>query len=569
MARSDLQTLGAFNRWRVRRAARGAMPKGFVSQPEPRTIGSYARGRQLLAGNIQFTGHIVELKAGDLWAFELPTQGFANDLHGFLWLDDLAAVGSAQARLMAQSWVLTWIKAYRTGNGPGWQVDLAARRLIRWIHHGIFLLGQTSKEQGDAYFTALGQHTRYVAGHWSDAAVGLPRFEALAGALYASLTVEGLGKYTKPMLSALAESCATEINPDGAIASRNPEELLEIFTLLNWASIALKRDDLTIPKQLSDALKRIAPTLRLLRHGNGHLTRFHGGGRGVEGRLDEALAQSGVRATAPRETAMGYIRVTAGSVTLIMDAAAPPKGRASFAAHASTAAVELTSGKFPLIVSCGSGVSFGDNWRLAGRATPSHSTLGIDGMSSSRFAPGSRGAAAQLLDVPNDVTLIRVSAIDGTRVQVTHDGYALTHGLTHIRKLDTSLNGEKLVGEDILEAAGPKNVTRLNRQAMDGAGYVPVSARFHVHPDVECSLDLNGTAVSMTQKNGDVWLFRGDGVAQLTLEPSVYLEQGRITPRAADQIVLSVAVSDAKTHLRWTLAKVHHGRSASVEKDPT
>ena len=104
---------------------------------------------------------------------------------------------------------------------------------------------------------------------------------------------------------------------------------------------------------------------------------------------------------------------------------------------------------------------------------------------------------------------------------------------------------------------------------MDGPGYVPASARFHVHPDVECSLDLNGTAISMTQKNGDVWLFRGDGVAQLALEPSVYLEQGRITPRAADQIVLSVAVSDAKTHLRWTLAKVHYGRVALDKKDPT
>ena len=30
---------------------------GFISQPEPRTIGSYAKGKQLLAGNLQFGGH--------------------------------------------------------------------------------------------------------------------------------------------------------------------------------------------------------------------------------------------------------------------------------------------------------------------------------------------------------------------------------------------------------------------------------------------------------------------------------------------------------------------------------
>ena len=36
--------------------------KGFVSQPEPRTIGLFARGRQLIAGNVLLAGFLVEAK---------------------------------------------------------------------------------------------------------------------------------------------------------------------------------------------------------------------------------------------------------------------------------------------------------------------------------------------------------------------------------------------------------------------------------------------------------------------------------------------------------------------------
>ena len=45
---------------------------GFVSQPEPRTIGSFARGRQLVAGNFLFAGHLVESSDRQLWDIEAP-----------------------------------------------------------------------------------------------------------------------------------------------------------------------------------------------------------------------------------------------------------------------------------------------------------------------------------------------------------------------------------------------------------------------------------------------------------------------------------------------------------------
>ena len=50
-------------------------------------------------------------------------------------------------------------------------------------------------------------------------------------------------------------------------------------------------------------------------------------------------------------------------------------------------------------------------------------------------------------------------------------------------------------------------------------------------------------------------MFRHDGQARLTLEPSVYLEKGRLMPRAAKQIMLTAYLQDFQARIGWTLAK--------------
>jgi uncharacterized heparinase superfamily protein len=84
---------------------------------------------------------------------------------------------------------------------------------------------------------------------------------------------------------------------------------------------------------------------------------------------------------------------------------------------------------------------------------------------------------------------------------------------------------------------------------------IPFQVRFHLHPDVDAELDMGGAAVSMALKSGEVWVFRHDGRAKLSLERSVYLEKTRLKPRAAKQVVLSATAMDYATRVRWTLAK--------------
>jgi uncharacterized heparinase superfamily protein len=84
---------------------------------------------------------------------------------------------------------------------------------------------------------------------------------------------------------------------------------------------------------------------------------------------------------------------------------------------------------------------------------------------------------------------------------------------------------------------------------------IPFDIRFHLHPEVDATLDLGGAAVSMALKSGEIWVFRHDGNFNLSLEPSVYLETGRLKPRASQQIVLSGRAVEYATRIRWSLSK--------------
>ena len=59
----------------------------------------------------------------------------------------------------------------------------------------------------------------------------------------------------------------------------------------------------------------------------------------------------------------------------------------------------------------------------------------------------------------------------------------------------------------------------------------------------------------LARKSGEHWQFRPHGGADLTLEPSVFLEKHRLKPRHSKQIVLSGAVIDYAGQVSWTLAK--------------
>ena len=161
-----------------------------------------------------------------------------------------------------------------------------------------------------------------------------------------------------------------------------------------------------------------------------------------------------------------------------------------------------------------------------------------------------------LVDLPDVVNCIVTHLDDGRRAELSHDGFRITHGLTHARTLEMTTDGRGLAGEDLLTTLDSSDKERFDR-ALDATQMqgIPYAIRFHLHPDVDATVDLGGAAVSMALKSGEIWVLRHDGHAELRLEPSVYLETGRLKPRAARQVVLSGVAMAYATRIRWSLAK--------------
>ncbi|GGL57078.1 heparinase II/III family protein [Wenxinia marina] len=556
------------DRVEARRSARRGTAAAFHTMPEPRTVGHFARGRQIVAGNLLIGGELLQLGAEAPWD-AVSGRPAEAELHGFGWLDDLAAVGDSRARARAQDWQGAWLDRYGGGQGPGWTPGLTGRRLIRWITHAIFLLQGREADAQQRVFRSLGGQTLFLSRRWRSAPPGLPRFEALTGLIYAALALEGQEDLAAPAILALSRECIHQVDGDGGIASRNPEDLLEVLTLLTWAAEALDEAGRPVPEAIAAAITRIAPTLRALRHADGGLARFHGGGRGIDGRLEQALSAAGVRGRRTGGLAMGFARMQGGRTTLIADAAPPPRGAVSAEAHASTLAFELTSARRPVVVNCGSGRSFGPDWRRAGRATPSHSTLCIDGVSSARLADDGETGADLIADGPQAVQAEWTALADGTRLELSHDGWRRSHGLVHARTLDLGFDGRGLVGEEVLTTLTKADETVFDRvmEAEKLAG-LRWTVRFHLHPEVEAGLDLGGHAVSLALRSGEIWVFRQDGAARMTLEKSVYLESGRLRPRATQQVVLSGRAMSYATRVRWSLSKAHETPDAVRDYAP-
>ncbi|RED18465.1 heparinase II/III family protein [Pontivivens insulae] len=561
MARPTLRNRlsAADNRVQALRSAFASKVKAIRSQPEPRRIGDAALARQMKAGLFQLGGEMIEAGPRGIWNLPEPSEAAKLEAQGFVWLDDLAAAGDDASRALAQDWVWEWIERFGAAKGPGWYPDITGRRLIRWIVHAPFLLKGQEATASHLFFKSLGRQTGYLNHAWDDAADGLPRFEALTGLIYAAISLEGAESALKSARRGLAKACGV-IGPDGTIPSRSPEELLEIFTLLVWVADAQRAAGHAPEGTHLDAITRCAPALRALRMGDGALARFHGGGRGAEGALDQALLDSRERAGQRPATAMGYSRISAGRTVVILDGGPMPSD--PFRAHAGTLAFEMSSGRRQMIVNQGPGDRFGEDWRKAARETAAHTTLEVANRAMADFGDVQRFGSAEATPMINGPTTVAVEQTrdpSGHWVLGTHDGYSNRSGLIHSRRLFLSPAGDELRGEDTLSAQSSRERARFAKERQ--AAPIPFAIRFHLHPEVEATLDLGGEAVSLTLKSGEVWVFRQSG-GEIGLSNSTYLDSRRVNPRLSQQIVVTGAAMDYSTRVNWVLRRIDGGSTA-------
>jgi uncharacterized heparinase superfamily protein len=507
---------------RGRAPARLRLPLPY-SWPEDR-----AGAEALLDGAFLFAGRRYLLaEAGWQRRSALPTVEAA--LHGCTFLGDLRAVGSKVAQARARNMVDDWIAANRRWSLPAWRADVLGRRLAMWLVTADFLLHNADAAFVDRFLasaTEQARHLRRIADGTETASAALA---AVKGELAAALGL-GVGRIDVG-LARLARLIERRLLP-AARLPRSPSLLLGILKDLLDIRACLQTARRPIPPQLVEAIARLASAVRATRLGDGGLGLFHGTKEEDPRTVDAVLARAGSAATAATGGAvLGFQRLQAGRLVLIVDAAAPVVDGGLH--HAGPLAFELSADTDRLIVNCGAVAGDDEPWRRALRSTAAHSTVCVGDADAIVVGDGARRANGSVT-----VAARRRDEAGAVWLDAWHDGYRRRFGLIHHRRLYLDAGGDEVRGEEVL----------------DGAADQAFAARFHVHPSVRASLVHDSGAVLLRTPGGGGWRFDAEG-GDLCLRDGVYLG-GSDVPRRTAQIVVSGRSRAGETHLRWILRRI-------------
>ena len=509
----------------------GRSPAALALKLEPLSPGDATRGAALLEHHYRFNGETVA-SAVPPWEARASAAWQAS-LHGFAWLDDLAAADRAAAAQEAGVLLRSWLNAEERWHPVSWRADVLGERLYAWVTHSEML----APAGGDpalraAFLRSLARQTRHLRRTAGWEVSGLDRLKALKG-LIAALIAQGRGdRQLGGALGLIEREAAAQILPDGGHISRSPAGQYAALRHLVEMRAALRAAHIEVPQPLQSAIDRTAPMLRFFRHGDGRLALFNDSAELDAAPLDLALSQAEAKGKAPASAPMsGFERLQAGKSVAIIDCGTPPPDGTGSYAHAGTFSFELSYGRERLIVNCGAYHGPSGAWHAALRTTAAHSTLVVADTPSSEI-----DGEGRLGRRPRTITRERAEEDGNQWIAISHDGYKRRFGLIHARQMFLAADGEDLRGEDRL--TGPA-----------GQSFV---VRFHLHPQVQASLTQDGSAALLRLPSGAGWRLRGQG-AVMSLAESVYLGSGEI--RKSQQIVLEGHAGTQGATVKWAIRR--------------
>jgi len=506
--------------------------------------GEAARGARLLRGEFEWNGTARRLEPGGVgWEPAAGPIAWRAAAHAFAWLRDLRALGTDPARTRARDLAEDWL-ARGGGEELALAPEVAAARVSAWLGHWDFVAATAEDGFRKRLLVRLAQDARGVVASLPAEAMHRGALVTLKGAIAAAVALEEEA-WMQRALRFLPGELERQFHPDGGHVERSPaqhllalQDLIEIRNLLHGAQV-------NPPAQLALVLERAGQALRLWRHGDGGLAQFNGTREDGAGLVDLVLTQGQARGRAPmllEET--GFQRLQAGRTVVITDAGAPPppRGRdvgsglprgADRFAHAGTLSFEMSVGRDRLIVNCGAAPAAETDWRDALRATAAHSTAVLGETNSAELREEGLGRR------PERVEADRHESNGAQWLEASHDGWRKPFGAVHRRRLYLSESGDDLRGEDLLEQ-------------VDGTQKLPgVVLRFHLHPGVTATLQIDEQAVLLRLPSNVFWRLRAKG-AKVALEESVYLGSGEA--RRSQQMVLTA--EPGEDTVQWAINRV-------------
>jgi uncharacterized heparinase superfamily protein len=539
----------------------GPAPAGFTALPKDARPPYRERGQQILDGKWRFGAQLVETPPGHApWGPPFPSLHFADRIHRFHWLRDVASCGpngEARARLLVSGWVETFGK----WDSFGWRLGPTADRIINWISAGPWLLNGMPGEARAAFLDSFGKQLRHLQASSIDENDPLVRFRIGVALALAGAAIEDNQKALEAGLQILDTECTTQILADGGHVSRSPEALAEALADIQAVEELILRLGLYAPAFLTRLQPRMAAMLSFFQSPDGGILPAHGGGDASNGLARAALSpHGGLSSKFSFARLSGWQRVQAEELTVYVDAGEGPLRPHGGKAHASALAIWIDDGSERIITSCGAGADLEPVLKDAARRTAAHSVLSLNGEDSAVFVPD-MVVGLRSPEGPPQLSIRRLEEGDQYLLEGQHGGWRVRHGLIYRRRLYVAKNGARLTGEDSLSR--PMSETA----PMPNTTLIPFEIRFHLHPDVQVAAGPDDRTVFLgLPRRQRVWRFRSETL--LSVENSRYW--GSEVARKTRQLVIRGVAdpgsdgSQSPNRVRWAMTRIEVGVSGGV-----
>ena len=488
--------------------------------------GDPTMAQDMARGKFSFAGAAVSGKPVDVFNANPPSLEWAQALQNLSWLQHFVTGGHELHRIVARSLVLKWSE-----QRSGFRTPMVYfQALISLASAAHFLLGPAPSSFGKPFYELVENLIHRVLAMRPSSA-GDSFWQAVA-LQYASLAFRGSETLREQANAKLCAIINQVILPDGGHVSRNPQALLEILLTVVPLKDAMTAKREAVPRQLSAAIERMFPMLRMLSHGDRGLGNFQGSG-GTDMACIKTILEHDTIAGRPLLSAphSGYCRLSHRSGLLIMDTGVPGECN-------SPLAIEFSDGPHRIFNNCGMPGSATDDWRRAAADIAAHNTVEI-----ASFESGAKNSpAAEVITSPQGSLINCANEISGRPGKVSHH-----------RNVFLSQTGNDLRGEDRISLAASQNTL---------PGQLDFTIRFHLHPGVKATFNRKGTRIIIMLVNRTAWQFMARGGA-LSLEDSVFLGDAA-GPRKTQQIVIRGS-TEAAAPVNWALRRVE--KSATTAND--
>lgn len=519
---------------------KGRFPLKLLGVPADPVPGDKRAGTAIRAGHFLHRG--LKLPLGELdFAALTVAPTFADYLHSFAWLRDLSATGNrADGAPIAEAVVRHWLATHGEAvSEPAWRADNTGWRILFWAAHAPLILSSSDLVYRSAVLNHLARAARHLDRVADKTRPGTGQMVAWTGIVAASLLMPGGEPRQVFGEAGLRKVLETSFYADGGNISRSPQAQLDAIMALSMLARTYDMRRMEVPPFVQEVLARAVPALLGLLHADGGMGCWQGSGATSAAHVEAIVAASGVR-TRPLKQARdwGYQRLVANKAVLLADAAPPPIARVTEAGCASTLAFELSDGDERIVVNCGgaalTGATIPADLARGLRTTAAHSTLTLGDSNSTAILPG--GALGKGV---TEVELDRRETPQGSRLEMSHDGYARRHGLIHRRLLILSPNGRELRGEDMLLPA-----PRTRRKGDKG-----FTMRFHLGRNISASLTADKLGALLRINGGPLWQFR-TSEGTLEIEQSLWVD-GDGRPHPTEQLVVTGTAPAGGVSVGW------------------